>query len=213
MSALMFFEVSILATGALAVLLIHELGHLVAARIFGLKVSGLSVGLGPEMIGYTDRSGMRWKIGLLPVGGSCTFCDGPDPGTPHPQNSVGHRTFFGATRWQKAAIYAAGPVFNLGFAGILFLVMICGGKITGGSIAQLETHLALLIGGFSASIGLFNLLPFPPLDGGRLMLVAVEACLGRRVIEKEEKRLNTIGSSIIAGMTTASALFLFRVIG
>lgn len=55
----MYFECLILVVGGFGVLLIHELGHLVIARFFGLKVSRLRVGLGPEMIGYKDQSGTR----------------------------------------------------------------------------------------------------------------------------------------------------------
>jgi len=55
----MHFECSILLVGAFLALWVHELGHLVMARFFGLKVSSLSVGLGPEMIGYKDQSGTR----------------------------------------------------------------------------------------------------------------------------------------------------------
>ena len=138
----MYLEWLILVAGVLGVLLIHELGHLVAARFLGLKVSSLSIGLGPEIIGYTDRSGTRWKVALLPMGGSCAF----------------DRRSFGFD-WivQSASVSAA--------------------------------------------------------DGGRLVLVAIEACRGRPVAEKDEKQLYRIGSSILAGVAIVSAFFLFKFIG
>jgi membrane-associated protease RseP (regulator of RpoE activity) len=204
----------ILVAGVLGVLLIHELGHLVAARFFGLKVSSLSVGLGPEIIGFTDRSGTRWKVALLPIGGSCTFSDDASALSSCLPHSADHRTFSGASLRERAIVYAAGPVFNLALASILFLVIICwSGKLTISSIAQIETHLSFLIGGLSLSIGLFNLLPFLPLDGGRLILLAIEACRGRPVAEKDEKHLYRSGASILAGVTIVSALFLFKFIG
>ncbi|MHC2256464.1 membrane-associated protease RseP (regulator of RpoE activity) [Bradyrhizobium embrapense] len=71
----------------------------------------------------------------------------------------------------------------------------------------------MLIGAFSASIGLSNLLPILPLDGGRLLLIAFEAVRGRRVGERDEKRLLRIGLSVLASTTVVSVLFLFKVIG
>jgi membrane-associated protease RseP (regulator of RpoE activity) len=110
-------------------------------------------------------------------------------------------------------VYAAGPIFNLAFASIVFLWIICqSGKLTIASIEQIESELALLIGGLSVSIGLFNLLPLLPLDGGRLILLAIEACRGRPVAEKDEKHLYRIGASILAAVTIVSTLFLCKVI-
>jgi membrane-associated protease RseP (regulator of RpoE activity) len=194
----MYLDCFILVVGAFGVLLIHELGHLVAARYFGLKVSSLSIGLGPEIIGYTDRSGTRWKVALLPIAGSCTFSDDASALTSCLAHSPDYRAFSSASQRERATVYAAGPIFNLAFASIVSLVIICqSGKFTIVSIEQAETDLALLIGGLSASIGLFNLLPFLPLDGGRLALVAIEACRGGPVSEKDEKQLYRIGSSIL----------------
>lgn len=56
-------------------ILVHELGHLVAARSVGLPVDGLSIGSGSEIFGVTDRFGTRWKLALIPLGGSCSFLD------------------------------------------------------------------------------------------------------------------------------------------
>ena len=210
----MYLEWLILVARVLGVLLIHELGHLVAARFFGLKVSSLSIGLGPEIIGFTDRSGTRWKVALLPMGGSCAFSVDTSAQTSCLAQSPDYRTFSSASQRERAMVYAAGPFFNLAFASIVFLGIICqSGKFTIVSIEQTETELALLIGGLSASIGLFNLLPLLPLDGGRLILLAFEACRGRPVAEKDEKHLYRIGASILAGVTIVSALFLFKFIG
>ncbi|WP_425905572.1 site-2 protease family protein [Nitrobacter sp. TKz-YC02] len=207
----MYLQWLILVAGTFGVLLIHELGHLVVARFFGLNASGISVGLGPEVIGYTDGSGTRWTMALLPVGGSCTFSDRASALT---TSDLSGRAFSDASHSERAMIYVAGPIFNLAFAGIVFLTIIClGGRFSIGSLQHLATTLALLIGGLSASVGLFNLLPLLPMDGGRLSLLAIEACRGRRIAEQEEKQFFRIGLSILAGATLTSALFLFKVIG
>jgi len=52
-----------------ASIFIHELGHYLAARWRGLKVDRFSIGFGPRIFGWTDRRGVEWRIGLLPLGG------------------------------------------------------------------------------------------------------------------------------------------------
>src|SRR6202049_5116428 len=51
----------------------HELGHFLVARWCGIKVLVFSVGFGPELIGFNDRHGTRWKISAVPLGGYVKF--------------------------------------------------------------------------------------------------------------------------------------------
>src|SRR4030095_10472711 len=48
---------------------VHELGHFLVARWCGIRVDVFSIGLGPELIGWTERRGTRWKFSALPLGG------------------------------------------------------------------------------------------------------------------------------------------------
>lgn len=48
---------------------IHELGHYLAARSVGVAVEAFSIGFGPEIFGWNDRVGTRWKVSLIPLGG------------------------------------------------------------------------------------------------------------------------------------------------
>src|SRR5258707_15353497 len=48
---------------------IHELGHFAVARWCGVRVEVFSIGFGPELFGWTDRTGTRWKLSLIPIGG------------------------------------------------------------------------------------------------------------------------------------------------
>ena len=48
---------------------IHELGHFAVARLCGVRVEVFSIGFGPELFGWTDRTGTRWKFSWLPLGG------------------------------------------------------------------------------------------------------------------------------------------------
>src|SRR6059058_5572197 len=51
----------------------HELGHFLVARWAGVKVLTFSLGFGPELAGFNDRHGTRWKISAIPLGGYVKF--------------------------------------------------------------------------------------------------------------------------------------------
>src|SRR3954451_13390337 len=51
------------------VVFIHELGHYLAAKRAGVRVEVFSLGFGPELFGWNDKSGTRWRVSLLPLGG------------------------------------------------------------------------------------------------------------------------------------------------
>src|SRR5512139_2133470 len=55
------------------VVFFHEFGHFLVARWCGIKVVVFSVGFGPELIGFNDRHGTRWKISAVPLGGYVKF--------------------------------------------------------------------------------------------------------------------------------------------
>src|SRR5918992_2450256 len=55
------------------VVFFHELGHFLVARWVGVKVLVFSVGFGPELLGFNDRHGTRWKLSAVPLGGYVKF--------------------------------------------------------------------------------------------------------------------------------------------
>src|SRR6266851_8128673 len=55
------------------VVFFHELGHFLVARWAGVKVLTFSLGFGPELFGFNDRHGTRWKISAIPLGGYVKF--------------------------------------------------------------------------------------------------------------------------------------------
>src|SRR6202453_1067134 len=55
------------------VVFFHELGHFLIARWCGVRVLVFSIGFGPEIIGFNDRYGTRWKISAIPLGGFVKF--------------------------------------------------------------------------------------------------------------------------------------------
>ncbi len=55
------------------VVFFHELGHFWVARRCGVKIDAFSVGFGPEIFGFYDRHGTRWRIAAIPLGGYVRF--------------------------------------------------------------------------------------------------------------------------------------------
>src|SRR5277367_4130048 len=55
------------------VVFFHELGHFSVARAFGVKVETFSIGFGPAIIKWHDRTGTLWKISWIPLGGYVKF--------------------------------------------------------------------------------------------------------------------------------------------
>ncbi len=97
---------------------LHELGHYLAGRWFGVKADEFSIGFGREVAGFTDRRGTRWKFGWLPLGGYVRFAGDMNPASqpsaewlslPAEERAA---TFQAKPLWQRAIIVAAGPVAN-----------------------------------------------------------------------------------------------------
>ncbi len=59
----------------LVVVFIHEYGHYYFARKYGVGVTDFSIGFGKELFGWNDKSGTRWKICAIPLGGYVKFFD------------------------------------------------------------------------------------------------------------------------------------------
>lgn len=111
-----YFVAFVLLLGPLVFL--HELGHYLAGRWFGVKAEEFSIGFGREIAGITDKRGTRWKFGWLPLGGYVRFAGDMNPASqPSPEwlSLPAHeraRTFQAKSLWQRAIIVAAGPIAN-----------------------------------------------------------------------------------------------------
>jgi len=115
------------------VVFVHELGHFLIARWCGVRILVFSLGFGPELVGFNDRFGTRWKIAAIPLGGYVKFFgdenvasapDGSRLATMDEQEKS--QSFIGQSLPKRAAIVVAGPMANFLlaiaiFAGIFML--------------------------------------------------------------------------------------------
>ncbi|WP_407174690.1 RIP metalloprotease RseP [Bradyrhizobium sp. STM 3562] len=109
------------------VVFFHELGHFLVARWAGVKVLTFSLGFGPELVGFNDRHGTRWRISAVPLGGYVKFLgDDTEASTPsaHALANMTDEERAGSFHHKKvgprAAIVAAGPIANFVLAIVIF---------------------------------------------------------------------------------------------
>jgi len=100
-------------------ILAHELGHFLVAKLFGVKVLRFSLGFGPRLFGF-QAGATEYRLSLIPLGGYLRLL-GEDPSEPVPAQDL-DRALYARPLWQRYAIVAAGPIFNLLLpVGIYFL--------------------------------------------------------------------------------------------
>ncbi len=106
---------------------VHEFGHYWMALWNGVKVEVFSIGFGPEIYGWNNKRGTRWRIALVPLGGYVKMFGDEDPASVehHKDNTVAltpeqrSQAFFAKSIGQRAAIVAAGPLINFLFTLIV----------------------------------------------------------------------------------------------
>ncbi|MGV1013413.1 MAG: RIP metalloprotease RseP [Methyloceanibacter sp.] len=124
------------------VVFFHELGHFLVARWYGVGVKAFSIGFGPEIFGFNDRHGTRWKLSWIPLGGYVKFIDDENVTSasqkPLEELSEEERrvSFQGKPLGQRAAIVAAGPIANFILAIVIFAAIfsLYGERITAAKV-------------------------------------------------------------------------------
>jgi regulator of sigma E protease len=113
--------------GLSVVVFFHELGHFLVARWCGVRVLTFSVGFGPEIVGFNDRYGTRWKLSWVPLGGYVKFFGDDNAASVPDEAAVTNMTaaekrqsFFYQPVGRRSAIVAAGPIANFILAIAIF---------------------------------------------------------------------------------------------
>jgi regulator of sigma E protease len=139
------------------VIFFHELGHFLVARWTGVKVLAFSIGFGPELVGWNDRHGTRWRLAAVPLGGYVRFAGdenaagAPDVDALERMSPEERRSsFFFAPLPARAAIVAAGPLANFLLAIVIFagIFMTVGRPATDAVVDKVEPGSAAEAAGF-----------------------------------------------------------------
>jgi regulator of sigma E protease len=139
------------------VVFFHEFGHFIVARLVGIRVLVFSIGFGPELLGFTDRRGTRWKISAIPLGGYVKFFGDENAASVPDQTtlatmSASERTesFFHKSVARRAAVVVAGPVANFILAIVIFagIFMFYGKQTTSARVDAIQPASAAAAAGF-----------------------------------------------------------------
>ena len=139
------------------VVFFHELGHFLMARWCGIKVLTFSIGFGPEIVGFNDRYGTRWKISAVPLGGYVKFfgdenaASVPDHAAAAAMTEAEKKdSFVFQPVRSRAAVVAAGPIANFVLAIAIFAIifMIVGKQTTSARVDTVQPGSAAQAAGF-----------------------------------------------------------------
>src|SRR5215472_1309842 len=139
------------------VVFFHELGHFLVARWAGVKVLTFSLGFGPELFGFNDRRGTRWKVSAVPLGGYVKFFgDDTEASTPSAKTLANMTdeeragSFHHKKVGPRAAIVGAGPIANFLLAIVIFtcLFTFFGKPSTSARVDKIEAGSAAAAAGF-----------------------------------------------------------------
>ncbi len=210
-------------------ILIHETGHFVVAKLCKVKVSEFAIGFGPTIWKKQGKQ-TKYALRLIPLGGFVNLMG-------EEERSDEEGSFSNAGVLKKIAIVMAGGLVNIIFAIILYIILMTivtkdisiaissTGELifsmvesikllfTGGvtvdqlmgpvGISEVVAQTAGVIDFFyimaliSLSLGVTNLLPFPPLDGGKVVIYIIEGIRKKPLKEDFEIKLQMIGFTLL----------------
>lgn len=139
------------------VVFVHEMGHFLMARFFGVTVETFSIGFGPEIGGFFDRYGTRWRLAWVPLGGYVKFKGDENAASVPSKESLASLSaaeregnFHAKPVAQRAAVVAAGPIANLILAIVILTAwfMFMGKPILEPRVATVEPGSAAAEAGF-----------------------------------------------------------------
>ncbi len=99
----------------------HEFGHLLLAKMNGIRVVEFFIGFGPKLFSF-QKGGTKYSIKLLPLGGACMF-EGED-GLRREEGEDSPGAFYKANVWGRISTVLAGPIFNFLVAFIVAFIMV-----------------------------------------------------------------------------------------
>ena len=138
------------------VVFFHELGHFLVARWCGVGVKTFSIGFGPEIVGFNDRHGTRWKLSWIPLGGYVQFIDDENAASARHKSLDELTPAERAASFQnkplaaRAAVVAAGPIANFILAIAIFwaIFALFGERITPAKVDSVNPGSAAERAGF-----------------------------------------------------------------
>jgi len=171
------------------VVFFHELGHFLIARLCGIRVLVFSVGFGPELFGFNDRHGTRWKFAAIPLGGYVKFF-GDENAASAPDVASGTRktdaeravSFQFQPVASRASVVAAGPFANFILAIVIFATIfaIYGKPSTAARVDTVQENSAAAAAGFKSG-DIVTIIDGRPIESFSEMQRIVSASAGKKL--------------------------------
>ena len=214
-------------------ILIHEGGHFLVAKLFKVKVNEFAIGFGPCIWSKQGKE-TKYAIRLIPLGGFVSM-EGET------EESETENSFTKASIPKRIAIVAAGAIVNIIFGLLTYFILIAiiykdiglAFEATGGFAVSLVQSIQMLFTGsvgvndltgpvgiseivtqtvgianyiyiialVSVSLGITNLLPIPALDGGKILLLIIEAIRRKPLKQETEIQIQLIGFSLLIALS------------
>jgi len=139
------------------VVFFHELGHFLVARRCGVRILVFSIGFGPEIVGFNDRHGTRWKISAIPLGGFVKFLGDENAASVPDGEAIARmdpseraQSFIFQPVAKRAAVVVAGPLANFALAIVIFaaVFMLYGKQTMSARVDAVQPDSAAAAAGF-----------------------------------------------------------------
>ncbi len=194
----------------LVVVFIHEYGHYYFARRYGVGVTDFSIGFGKELFGWNDKSGTRWKICWIPLGGYVKFFGDRNVFSEADQEELlkkynkedQDKLFVTKPLYQRALIVAGGPVANfiLALFIFLFIYMFVGKDFTPAIIDEVQKDSPAEIAGMKKNdviVEIDNIKVESILDVSKLIAMSTSEFIDFKVSRYEKEILLKVKPNLV----------------
>jgi regulator of sigma E protease len=177
------------------IIFVHEMGHFLVARWCGVTVDAFSIGFGPELVGWRDRHGTRWRLSAIPLGGYVKFAGDEGVASTPDREAIARMSpaerqgsFFLKPVWQRAAIVAAGPIANFLLAIVIFTLffMIMGKPMADAVVSSVEPESPAAAAGFEPG-DVIREIDGSPIDDFSTVQRIVSGAAGRELVFTVER--------------------------
>ena len=210
----------------LVVVFIHEYGHYYFAKKYGVGVTDFSIGFGKELIGWNDKSGTRWKICLIPLGGYVKFFGDRNVFSQADQEELlkkynkedQEKLFVTKPLYQRSLIVAGGPIANcvLAIFIFLFIYMFAGKDFTPAVIDEVQKDSPAEVAGMQKNdiiLEIDNSKVESILDVSKLILMSTSEIVDFKISRYEQELLLKVKPKIVAGVDNLGNKINKRIVG
>ena len=210
----------------LVVVFIHEYGHYYFAKRYGVGVTDFSIGFGKELIGWNDKSGTRWKICWIPLGGYVKFFGDRNVFSQADQEELlkkynkedQEKLFVTKPLYQRSLIVAGGPIANFVLAIFIFLFtyMFAGKDFTPAVIDEVQKDSPAEVAGMQKNdviLEIDNNKVESILDVSKLILMSTSEIVDFKISRYDQEILLKVKPKIVAGVDNLGNKINKRIVG